>query len=134
MVMGSPFILSYSQIAHLEPELGARETYYQLVGDRFRAIHIGAAGDFSDEVSWDLMMSITRNYGSYVHQYTGRYTWVETPSYFFKGGKDQFYGSMGMEWSPSKLNGLSIHGMLGVDVGALSKSLGVSVGLIKQFR
>ena len=103
MVMGSPFILSYSQIAHLEPELGARNILP--AGRRpFSRYSIGAAGDFSDEVSWDHMMSITRNYGSYVHQYTGRIHGVETPSYFFKGGKDQFMevwvwnGVIKVEW------------------------------------
>lgn len=134
MVMGSPFVLSYPQVAHLEPELGAQGGYYQLVNDRFRAIHIGGAGALSEKLTWDLMMSYTRNYGSYVHQYPGRYTWNETPGYFFKGGKDQFYSRIGFAWEPSVWKGFCIRGALGADYGQLSESLGIYVGLIKQFR
>lgn len=132
MVMGSPLNLTADQLAHLNPSLGSYSRNL-IVNDRFRAIHLGGAGRLTENLAWDLMLTVSRNYGSYFQQYPGRYTWDETPDYFFKGGKNQLYSRVGFGWMLPTSQTLELKGAVAVDAGELSDSFGFQLGMLWSF-
>lgn len=133
MLMGSPFNLTYAQLAHKNPNLGIYSDGYQIVNDRFKAIHIGASGAISQNVFWDAKFSFSRNYGSYHHLYPGRYTWDETKDYFFKEGENQLYSRIGLSWLALAEQKLEVNAVFGMDIGELSQSVGMQIGVSKHF-
>lgn len=132
MVMGSPLALTSAQLTHLEAPLGTYNGNL-IVNDRYKAVHLGAEGRLTESWTWDLMLTITRNYGSYFQQYPGRYTWDETPGYFFKGGKNQFYARWGFGWKLPIAQPLELKGAVAIDVGELSDTYGLQMGLLWLF-
>jgi hypothetical protein len=132
MVMGSPLNLTSEQLGHLNASLGSYERNL-IVNDRYKAIHVGAAGIMTDRWTWEVMLTLSRNYGSYYQQYPGRYTWDETPGYFFKGGRSQFYSRLGVGWTLPTTQPLEINGAVAIDAGELSDTYGMQMGLIWSF-
>ena len=132
MVMGSPLSLSSDQLAHLNAPLGSYQRN-QIMNDRYKAIHLGAAGMLTESLTWDVMLTLSRNYGSYFQQYPGRYTWDETPGYFFKGGRSQFYSRMGVGWTLPTTQSLELKGAVAIDAGELSDTYGLQLGLVWSF-
>ncbi|SKB98554.1 Capsule assembly protein Wzi [Alkalitalea saponilacus] len=131
-IMGSPLNLTYNQVSHLNPNLG---TYNRnnIINDRMQAIHVGAQGVISEQVSWKTMITLSRNYGSYFHQYPGRYTWAETENYYFKGGRNQLYSLIEMTWSPPVLNNLTFNGAIAIDRGEIFDATGMKIGAQWRF-
>ena len=131
-VMGSPLNLSRDQVAHLNPELGTNKSTL-LVNDRFKALHVGADGRLGTRWYWEGMLTAARHYGSYFQQYPGRYTWDETPGYYFKGGRSQFYSRLGARYRSPRIQGLVWKLEVAVDAGALSRSAGCLGGFSFSF-
>ncbi|GAO27953.1 capsule assembly Wzi family protein [Geofilum rubicundum] len=132
MVMGSPLNLTSDQLAPLNASLGNYDRNL-IVNDRYKALHVGADGQVVPGLRWQAMVTFTRNYGSYFQQYPGRYSWDETPDYFFKGGRSQFYSRLGFGWRLPTEQSLELKGVLGLDAGALNKSVGGRLGLVWLF-
>ncbi len=82
---------------------------------------------------WDAKFSFSRNYGSYYHLYPGRYTWDETKDYFFKEGKNQLYSRIGLSWLALAEQKLEVNAVFGMDIGELSQSVGMQIGVSKHF-
>jgi hypothetical protein len=132
MVMGSPLNLTSEQLSHLNAPLGSYQSNL-IVNDRFKAIHVGADGRLTKSLEWDVMLTLSRNYGSYFQQYPGRYTWNETANYFFKGGRGQFYSRLGVGWTLPTTQSLVLKGAVAIDVGELSDTSGMQLGLVWLF-
>ncbi|WP_165921853.1 capsule assembly Wzi family protein [Natronoflexus pectinivorans] len=131
-IMGSPLNLTYNQVAHLNPNLGIYNRN-NIINDRFQAIHIGAQGGFSEQISWKTMITLSRNFGSYFHQYPGRYTWDETENYYFKGGRNQLYSLIEVTWSPSVIDNLTFNGAIALDRGEIFDAAGMKIGAQWRF-
>ena len=128
MIMGSPLNLTRDQLFHLNPNLGSYKSNY-IVNDRFKAFHIGAAGDLINNLKWEAMFTFSKNYGSYFNEYPGRYTWDRTENYFFDAGLKQFYSSLGILWQPWKKYSLFFKGKMAWDSGELFDSFGGKFGV-----
>lgn len=132
MVMGSPLNLMTDQLVPLNANLGSYSRNL-IVNDRYKAIHVGAEGQVLPGLTWEAMLTFSRNYGSYFQQYPGRYTWNETPDYFFKAGRNQFYSRLGMGWLLPTSQSIELKGAVGLDEGELNKSFGGQLGLVWLF-
>lgn len=127
MVMGNPLNMTRSQVALKNPVLGSNTGNY-VVNDRFQALHVGAKGQLKENLQWFMKLTCSVNYGSYFNQYPGRYTWNETADYYYKGGLNQVYSLIGVDWSPQKLSQLSFNTSLSADWGEIYQSIGIKLG------
>jgi hypothetical protein len=127
-VMGNPFNITKYQLLAVAAD---REFQYPVFikNDRFKGLHLGGGGAISSVLHWKMMVSFTRNYGTYFEQYKGRYTWTETEDYWFKGGRDQWYTMLELNWRPAKLPHYHFFGGLAYDYGDLFESAGLKIGV-----
>jgi hypothetical protein len=128
-VMGNPLNLTLQQLHEALPEW-TPEQHEAIGNDRFSALHVGGEGRLSSELRWKARITYSHNFGSYYGQYPGRQTWDEAANYWFKGGKTQWYTLLGLQWTPSRLDQLTVNGSIAVDSGALYQSEGLMVGVI----
>lgn len=127
LIMGSPLNLTIDQLKLNNLELGEYKNNF-IVNDRVKAIHFGGRGSLTEKVKWSGMFTYSVNYGSYYNQYPGRYTWYETPDYYFKGGLKQVYTMLGAKWSPDRLPDFEFSGNLSLDIGEIFTSFGIKLG------
>ena len=127
MIMGSPLNLTRDQLFNSNPNLGAYKSNY-IINDRFKAFHIGGFGDLSDNLKWEAKFTFSKNYGSYFNEYPGRYTWNRTENYYFDGGLNQFYSSLGLSWKPWSSNSLIFKGQIALDNGEMFNTFGGKFG------
>lgn len=128
MIMGSPLNLTRDQLLHLNANIGTHNRNY-IINDRFRAFHIGAKGEITNNLFWKMMMTASVNYGSYYNEYPGRYTWERTENYFFDGGIKQYYSMIGFEWIPKKLSKFTIKCDLALDNGEIFNTFAAKFGV-----
>jgi hypothetical protein len=133
-IMGSPLNLTQYQLSHVENTTADGDVGDMLIiNDRYKAIHIGANGALNDRFSWHIKITFSRNYGSYYQEYPGRYTWVQTLNYFFKGGVNQTYTQLGFLWQPKNIKNLTLSADTGCDYGGILKNYGARIGLHLNF-
>ncbi|MDR2928212.1 MAG: capsule assembly Wzi family protein [Cytophagaceae bacterium] len=137
MVMGSPLNLTRDRLHHLNPILGrASDNYYVdnfIANDRYRALHVGGEGSISDKLSWEAMFTFSVNYGSYYNQYPGRYTWEETPNYYFAHELKQFYSLLALAWKPCSEPNITFNIAAALDAGEIFNTFGGKFGVKWSF-
>lgn len=131
-IMGSPFNLTEQQIETAYPNINFQHPV-KIKNDRFKALHLGAAGNIGTQIKWQTKISWTRNFGTYFEQYPGRYTWVEAENYWFKGGRDQWYTFLQWNWCPKKWKQANIHIAFAYDGGDIYQSTGLKAGFNFNF-
>ncbi|WP_232526811.1 capsule assembly Wzi family protein [Marinilabilia rubra] len=130
-IMGSPFNLTRDQLKQVKPGMNFNHRV-GIKNDRFKALHLGGKGNISENISWEMRLTWTRNFGTYFEQYPGRYTWNEVDDYWFKGGRDQWYTLLGVGWKPDFVDGLKLNASFAWDAGDIYHSSGVKIGVIYQ--
>jgi hypothetical protein len=130
-IMGSPFNLTRDQLSRVKPGMNFNSSV-GIKNDRFKALHLGGKGNLADNLSWEMKITWTRNFGTYFEQYPGRYTWNEVEDYWFKGGRDQWYTMIGFDWKPSFAPKLALNGAFAWDAGEIYHSSGVKLAVIYQ--
>lgn len=109
MTIGNPLITSpiYNSPHHL--------TFYN---NRIQAWHIGLSGNPNSEVSWKMLMSFTKNWGTY--------------NYPFADVKKQQYYMLEVRYAPKRLHGWYTKLALGLDHGTvIGNSIGAQLSIHK---
>jgi hypothetical protein len=133
LIMGSPLNLTRNQLPNSAYNLGAYQCNY-IANDRFRAFHIGAKGEITDNLIWKTMLTYSVNFGSYYDEYPpDRYTWEKTENYYFDGGLNQIYTMIGIEWSPKKNEKIIIKSDFALDTGEIFNNFGAKFGVSWSF-
>jgi hypothetical protein len=128
--MGSPLNLTRDQL----PSTANTGTYHNYIAnDRFRAFHVGAKGELTNNFIWKIMFTYSVNYGSYYDEYPGRYTWEMTDNYYFAGGLNQLYTMVGIEWAPKKVSKITIKSDFALDSGEIFNTFGAKFGATFRF-
>lgn len=130
-IMGSPLNLTRAQLLEARPQMTFNHGVW-IKNDRFTALHLGTKGRLKEELSWQMKLTWSRNFGTYFEQYPGRYTWNEDEDYWFKGGRNQWYSMAGISWMPKKVRGLSVRTDLFYDGGEIYRSFGFKTAVVYQ--
>ncbi|MGQ1891803.1 capsule assembly Wzi family protein [Thermophagus sp. OGC60D27] len=131
-IMGHPFNLIDQQVMAVNPNLAFHHSV-KIKNDRFKAIHLGSKGQIGPQIMWSTKITWTRNFGTYFEQYPGRYTWDEADDYWFKGGRDQWYTMLHLDWTPRSWQQVKISASLAYDHGEIYQSTGLIGGLSYTF-
>ncbi len=126
--MGMPLYHTFWQAKAYAPDWAPSNSVV-FMNNRIKGFHVGLQGDFSKNLSYLFKTTYSLNKGSYSEEYIDRYSWEESPDFFYMGGKMQTYTYLGFDYKNSNWKGLSIQGSVSLDAGELYKAFGTMVGV-----
>jgi hypothetical protein len=127
--MGTPLYHSAGQVKAYAPgwDFSGNGTFF--VNNRVNGTHLGIEGKLFG-VSYLAKTVLTMNYGSYVYEYLGLYSWEKSNDYFYKDGLFQGYYGLELNRDISRSGVFNVFANIGVDQGQLYDSWGVRFGLV----
>jgi hypothetical protein len=132
MSMGIPLFHTADQTRLYAKGWNLQDRMY-FINNRINGFHVGIEGWLRDNVFYRVKGTYTNNRGSYGEQYYGRYSWEETPGYFFSDSKNQFYTGMELNWQLKRDLPLTLTANLGLDFGELYNSFGGRMGVVYRW-
>lgn len=94
---------------------------------RLRAVNVAAEGSLTPNLSYRVKLTFSRNYGNYVEQYLGAYSWQLTSDYFYTKPKNQNYTALWLNYAIGPK--LSVNGCAAYDFGDLYNSFALRLGV-----
>lgn len=133
MVIGNPLFLTYDRtLNYFDPYPRYEEA---VTNNRISGIHLGLEGSFSSNLNYRLILTYSKNFGTYAGLYEGRFEWEGIATdpdfdYVFLDGKTQFYSLFQLNYGLNIFNqNARLYGMFAFDSGELYSNYGAELGI-----
>ncbi len=103
--------------------------YVVFSNNRIKGIHIGLEGELLNGLKYLLKSTYTQNLGTYGEEFVRRYSWKEDPNFYYKGGKNEIYTYLNLNYISKKWKYLTLNTSFAYDAGDLYHSFGWQIGV-----
>jgi hypothetical protein len=134
MSLGTPFFFTQNQLNKIDSEIKTYGSVF-FVSTRNIAHHFGVKGDISEDLSYKMLLSNVKYYGTYSGLNQGT-TWgildpannIVLEDYFFYPYKKQWYFLFETHWQLKGIHQLQLTTSLAIDKGELFNNIGIMLG------
>ena len=102
------------------------------VNNRVKGVHLGLEGQLFDQLGYRFKATYTNNLGSYNEEFVKRYSWEVDPDNLYKGGKQQWYTNLSLNYKDKNWNNLLFKTSASYDFGQLYNAFGIMFGIAVQ--
>ncbi len=129
--MGIPLYHTYYRAKAYAPNWEPNN-HVIFVNNRVKGFHVGIEGELADGFNYLFKSTYSKNYGSYGEEYVKRYSWEKDSEFYYKGGKQQWYTNLSLNYQNEKWNNLLFKTSASYDFGQLYNAFGIMFGIAVQ--